>query len=166
MEHIDYGRVTKDRAEAEAYADELAGMLTEKGFVTAEERKILPENLLADYICSDFAAFLSSAEEMAREIPFTMALPGEYREKLGLSAENSELTAVQGVMDCVFRKGGRLYLLDFKSDRADTELACYSEKYRVQLSIYACACERALGRRPDRVLLYYLRYGKAVEMRL
>ena len=121
---------------------------------------------MAEYIRSDFAAFLAGAEEMAREIPFTMTLPGKYLEKLGIAGENASSTAVQGVMDCVFRKDGRLYLLDFKSDRTEEELTDYSEKYRIQLEIYADACERALGRRPDRVLLYYLRYGKAVELRL
>jgi len=166
MEHLDYGKVTKDRAQAEKYAQELADGLVNRGFMTAEERKLLPEALLADYICSDFAAFAAQAEEMAREIPFTMTLPRKYREVLKIRDEGDRETTVQGVMDCVFRRGGRLYLLDFKSDRTDTELTDYSEKYRIQLEIYAAACERALGQKPDRALLYYLRYGKAVSVQL
>ena len=85
----------------------------------------------------------------------------------------TEKLAVQGVIDLFFTDSeGRLILCDYKTDRltpeqlrdpaeAAKELA---SKHGKQLSYYAKALTEILGRAPDKVLIYSLHLGAALEV--
>ena len=55
-------------------------------------------------------------------------------------------------------------IVDYKSDDVPArETAGHAESYRGQMDVYALACERLLGRAPDKVTLYFLRPGVGVD---
>jgi ATP-dependent exoDNAse (exonuclease V) beta subunit len=58
-------------------------------------------------------------------------------------------TLVEGIADFAFEHGGRLTVLDFKTDRAEGETLA---RYRRQLALYAAAVARATGK-PARAVL-------------
>ena len=164
LEHMDF-RAARDAASsgnAAAYARELTERLCAEGFMTAQDALKVPEDLLTAFIRSDVARRLSEADAVFREIPFTLDLPSDLL--LGNALFEGKNTAVQGVIDCVFKDGPALVLLDYKSDTVrGGDFAGHSGKYIPQLSIYAEACRRYFGKYPDRVVLYYLKYGKIYE---
>jgi ATP-dependent helicase/nuclease subunit A len=91
------------------------------------------------------AAFkeLAGAEILARELPFVV--PWEGR-------------AVQGVIDVVYRAGGKLVVADYKTDTI-----VKPEAHAGTARIYAEAVRRALGEVPASRLVY-LRHGRIVAV--
>ena len=53
-----------------------------------------------------------------------------------------------------------LTVVDYKTNRVDSSsVPQLAEEYRLQLSIYALAVERAIGTRPDSLVLHFVRPG-------
>ncbi|HEX7902096.1 MAG TPA: UvrD-helicase domain-containing protein [Planctomycetota bacterium] len=91
------------------------------------------------------AAFkeLAGAEILARELPFVVPRDG---------------TMLEGVIDVVYRRGKKLYVGDYKTDKV-----MKPEAHALIRDVYADAARRALGE-PPTFKLIYLRQGKAVEL--
>ncbi|MBV8881028.1 MAG: UvrD-helicase domain-containing protein [Planctomycetaceae bacterium] len=85
---------------------------------------------------------LARAEILARELPFVLPR-GEQ--------------IVQGVIDVVYRSGGKTYVADYKTDTL-----LEPEKYGLIREVYSEAVRRVLRVEP-RFKLIYLRQGRAVE---
>ena len=73
-----------------------------------------------------------------------------------------EGTVVRGSIDLWFEENGEIILVDYKTDAPPV----HPDDYAPQLSIYALALERALGRRPASAWLYFLRPNLAVKVPL
>ena len=91
------------------------------------------------------------------------------------SALEGEKLLVQGVIDLFFTdENGKLVLCDYKTDYltpeeiADPSLARtkLTERHRTQLSYYAAALERICGKRPDKVVIYSLPLGQALDIEI
>ncbi|MBO4326365.1 MAG: UvrD-helicase domain-containing protein [Clostridia bacterium] len=169
LEHADFDRIKEisgDREKASAYASELTGELVKRRFISEDDAKNIPMDTLALFIRSDFARRMAEAQNIMREIPFSADYPSEvlFREP----AFSGSTTVVQGIIDCVCVKDGKVTLIDYKSDAVgipgDRDFEDHSRRYAVQLSVYSDVLRRAFGRDPDRVVLYYLRYGKEFEV--
>lgn len=85
---------------------------------------------------------LAKAEIVARELPFVLPR-GEQ--------------VVQGVIDVVYRSGGKVYVADYKTDKL-----MEPDKYGLIRDIYSEAVRRVLKVEPGFKLIY-LRQGRAVE---
>lgn len=153
MQHIDHSKdITPD------------GVKEQVRLLTAKEL-LLPT--AADHInCKAVAAFFESelgkrvieADWIKRELPFSLMLPaGRFYPEM---AQDEERIFVQGVIDCLFKSGDGLVLLDYKTDcyEAAQEL---SGKYQAQLDIYAEAAEQ-IFRMPVREKYIYAFTGKEV----
>lgn len=72
---------------------------------------------------------------------------------------------LQGAVDLWFRDaGGRLVLVDYKTDRLLDPAKL--DEYRTQLRLYGLAVERATGQAPDEAWLYLLREDRAERVPL
>ena len=146
------------------------------GFLAKETRDLVNLDELELFRASSLLDEMLSASWMRRELRFNMIMPAsnfttnaEHKERL-----KDQTVLVQGVMDCAFvTKTGELVLLDYKTDRlrgapdaSDAEIGAFVDRHRDQLRYYAIAIEKMLGRMPDRVLLYPLCLGRAVEVAL
>jgi ATP-dependent helicase/nuclease subunit A len=91
------------------------------------------------------AAFrdLAASEILARELPFFIPRDGGI---------------VQGVIDVVFRRGGILYVGDYKTDKM-----IEPAEYRLIRDVYSEAARRVFQVEP-RFTLIYLRHGRAVDV--
>ena len=73
---------------------------------------------------------------------------------------------IQGIIDCVFEKDGRVYLLDYKTDRNLTpeRRALLDEEYSRQVGAYMRAYSLLNGRDVDEAYICYLSNGSFVRV--
>jgi ATP-dependent helicase/nuclease subunit A len=149
--------------------------LTARGFIPSRIASLVNIKQLTAFFKSEFYASLANAREMRREQRFNIMLPAAvFSEKPDTSAAlDGEKLLVQGVIDLFFTDAdGKLILCDYKTDYltpeeiADPSLAKakLTERHRTQLSYYAAALERICGKRPDKVVIYSLPLGQAVDI--
>jgi ATP-dependent helicase/nuclease subunit A len=97
-------------------------------------------------------AELRSARILGREVPLLMAWDGQIME---------------GVIDLIYEKKGKLYLADYKTDRVERkDLPRLGEMYRLQAEIYSEAARRSLGRPVAGFKLLFLRLGEGFDIAL
>ena len=77
-----------------------------------------------------------------------------------------ETVVLQGAVDCMFEEEGKLWIVDFKTDRvfSEEEIHSRAEVYRPQLEAYSIALEQVLEKKVVRRVLYFLPAGKAKEV--
>ena len=71
---------------------------------------------------------------------------------------------VQGVIDCYFREGDHIVLVDYKSNRGSEDASKMKEMYQEQIRLYRIALEQATGLSVAEAYLYMLRAGKTIEI--
>jgi len=100
--------------------------------------------VLRSFLGSPAARELGAAEILGRELPFVFAEGG---------------TVVRGVIDLVYRKGGRMVVADYKSEPVEPEaLSRLREKHRRQGEDYCAAVQRAWGCAEVDFRLLFLRH--------
>ncbi|MBR6708947.1 MAG: helicase-exonuclease AddAB subunit AddA [Clostridia bacterium] len=165
LQFCDFSRAAHEGIAAEAER------LIAQGFITERMASLLRTEELERFFHGEFYASVSRARWSMRDQRFHLFLPAarftddpEYAALLG-----DEQIFVQGVIDLCFETDdGRLVLCDYKTDRlprgkAEAE-ALLRERHGSQLAYYAEACRALFGRSPDRVCLYALAMGEAVEL--
>lgn len=156
MQHID---LTGDLSPASVKEQALA----------LEMRQLLPPGqaaqvepaLVSGFFTSSLGQRLLKAKEVWRELPFSLLLPAEkfYPDLTGCG----EQIFVQGIIDCLFAEDDGLVLLDYKTDAVTSE-AELAAKYVAQLSMYAVAIERILGRPVKEQYIYAFRLGREIKL--
>jgi ATP-dependent exoDNAse (exonuclease V) beta subunit len=95
---------------------------------------------------------LANATRIEREFDFLLAVQG---------------VVVRGQIDLWFEEGGRLEIVDYKTDDVPVDAASRrAQDYALQLRVYAMAIERLTGRAADRAWLHFLRPNVVVEVDL
>ena len=170
MQFCDFANLQANGAEAEL------ARLMERQFLSQEDGALVRLEEIRAFARSPMLAMLTEGgSRLYRELRFNVRLPaaaftedGEKRAALA-----GEMLLVQGVMDAVLcRADGSVWLIDYKTDRLtheerqDARAAARKlcSRHGVQLSYYAAACREMFGRLPDRVLIYSLPLGDAVEL--
>ena len=104
-------------------------------------------SVLEGFVLSPACRTLASSEILGREIPFVFPHEG---------------MVVRGSIDLLCRRGGRLCVVDYKTDSSQKGKG---ELYRRQGSAYAEAVLQALGEKPD-FYLAHLRDGRLEEIQV
>lgn len=109
-----------------------------------EEASPEARTLAGTFLESDLARRMREADRVEREFDFLLELDG---------------VLLRGQIDLWFQHQGRLVIVDYKTDQHldDARLTAYG----VQISFYALALERLLGRPVDEAWLFSLRQGAA-----
>jgi ATP-dependent helicase/nuclease subunit A len=147
------------------------------------EMKFLPTNTSELIRCKEIAKFVATkffntiltAKKVYREFRFNVFLPAE--DFTDIADQKSQFAdrkiLVQGVIDlCLVDSNDNLILCDYKTDRLsidalnDRQLAkqFLSERHAQQLKYYAQAIELIMGRKPDKIYIYSLAFGDAIEI--
>ncbi|MDD2956820.1 MAG: PD-(D/E)XK nuclease family protein [Oscillospiraceae bacterium] len=125
--------------------------LTSAGRMTADQRKIIPDQWLAGFFKSDLGQRAMQSERCKREYSFNLRLHGGREELL------------QGVIDLCFVENGQWVLADYKTDRAQDE-ETLTRRYAAQLQYYAAALEKITGVEVRQIYLFALRAERAYEI--
>ena len=171
LQFCDFSKVEKN-----GVVKELERLIAEK-FLSPDTRDLVRINELERFFKSDFYRSLRGATEMRRETRFHLFLPAaDFTRRWWLALElDEEKLAVQGVIDLFYYDAeGKLILCDYKTDRLSTEelrdprLAAQKlkERHGEQLSYYARALEEICGKHPDKILIYSLPLGEALEIEI
>lgn len=148
-----------DTAADEAETARQLGILTEHNFLDARERQAVEAFIpqLAAYALSPLAEAIRRAEHEGRafrELPFTFRYRGSAEESL-----------VQGMIDLWFSENDKIFLIDFKSDRLPEDEASarrlLSERYLIQLRLYALALEAGTGKKLAEAAVWSVRLGQS-----
>jgi ATP-dependent helicase/nuclease subunit A len=137
-------------------AENLAG----NGKMDEIEAELL--EMLRAFTASEPYRELQRATILGREVPFIMPWPA-------LSAHHSALSTqhclMEGVIDVVYRRDGKIHLADYKTDRVqDSEVAARAAAYGEQARIYREAVSQCLGMTDVGVQVIFVRNGKAVSV--
>ena len=137
--------------------------LEEREFLTPEEAEAVDPEKIRQFFASGIGERIQRAEKVWRE--FRFSLLSDIRELLP-GEEAEEKVLLQGVIDCFFLEEGELVLVDYKTDRVETddEIQSRAEHYRRQLETYADALRRIFGLPVKEKLLYFLYPEKAVKL--
>lgn len=156
--------------------------LVERRIMTAEQAAAIDAENIARLLISPLGELLRQADWVKREMPFSYGLPAaEASPQLGgmetldtdptgtatIRELDGETVLIQGIVDCLFAAGGKVYLLDYKSDRVLEHrggTAALTESYRFQLELYAKAVEAITGTAVDEKWLYFFDGGQAVKL--
>lgn len=168
LQFCDFARAEKEGVDAELQR------LTEAGFLPETAADEVRKDELEALFGSRFYAELRTAAEIHRETRFNIFLPARdfTKDPAFKAAVGDEKLLVQGVIDLFFKDAaGRLTLCDYKTDRLTPAeqkdpkkaAAFLFARHGEQLNYYKEALLALCGRYPDRVLIYSLPLGEAVE---
>ncbi|MDR1563512.1 MAG: helicase-exonuclease AddAB subunit AddA [Oscillospiraceae bacterium] len=132
--------------------------LIEQGYLTAAEGASIKTEQVDSFFNSPLARDMQSAEAIFREIRFTSELPVST---VLPEVQTDEKLILQGVADCVYKKDGKLYIVDYKTNRVKDgqELLAH---YGKQLSLYKAAIEERFGLPVAGCFIYSFYLGAAV----
>lgn len=144
-------------------------MLNQREILDQEQINCLEPSQLAHFLNSQLGERLFSAEQILREIPFTLTFPSEDQGNI----------LVQGVIDVVIisrneHQAIHAEILDYKTDSFQTTDRMENsetnpeqvlrERYALQLTIYALAIERLLKINVSRCTLYSFSLGCEISI--
>ena len=164
------------RAEKNGVKSELERLIHEK-YLSPETKAAVRTNELELFFKRSFYKSLMSAKELYRETRFNIFLSADTFTSDAAFAEQlrDEKLLVQGVIDLFYTDAdGKLVLCDYKTDRLSPEelrdpsaaARKLMARHGQQLSYYAMALAEICGKVPDRILIYSLPLGEAVEVDL
>ncbi len=164
-----------DMARAERGVREEIARLVEARFIPAGVAELVNVRQLERFFAGELYASLKEAKRVFREQRFNILLPAERftADPDRAASLAGEKLLVQGVIDLLFIDANdRIVLCDYKTDYlTPDELADESaakkklfDRHGQQLGYYSDAVEQLLGKRPDRVCLYSLPLGKALDV--
>ncbi|MBE6575584.1 MAG: helicase-exonuclease AddAB subunit AddA [Ruminococcaceae bacterium] len=169
LQFCDFSRISAPIPES---IDRETQRLLEKGFITARMAELLHRDELAAFFAGPLYAELCAARWTLRERRFHLHFPAaRFTQDAELSdALKEQQILVQGVIDLCFEStDGRLVLCDYKTDRLPHDRAeahrILADRHSGQLGYYAEACRVLFGREPDRICLWSLALGEAVELK-
>jgi len=131
--------------------------------LTGEQREAIDVKAIAAFFTSPLGRRVLKAEQVKREVPFTLALPaGDVFADLAGNCDEKVL--VQGVIDCLINEEDGFVILDFKNDAAEPDrIEEIVNRYREQLNLYSMAVERIFHRPVKERYLYLFAAGCAVK---
>ena len=163
-----------ENAEKNGVKGELS-RLVENKFIAPQVAELINLKQIEKFFESEFYLTLKNAKKTYREQRFNILLPAShFTQDTEFKAEvEQEEILVQGVIDLFFEdKSGNIILCDYKTDYLTPEelrdetlvIEKMKNRHGKQLEYYAMAIERFLGKSPDKILIYSLPFGEAVEI--
>lgn len=173
LQFCDFSRITPDYR---TIKEEIARLIEQK-YIPAESANLIRISEVSRFVATEFYQKIVKAQEIYREFRFNVFLPAvDFTDNSQLKEELSQNEImVQGVIDlCFTDECGKLILCDYKTDRIpkdflddkDLITSYLSDRHSQQLTYYAKAIEKIMGKRPDNIYIYSLCYGDALEIQL
>jgi ATP-dependent helicase/nuclease subunit A len=159
MQHLNL----RESLTAERIRGQIRNMVSRELLSEEQAQAVDPANL-ARFFAGPLGQRLLNSSEVRREIPFSLALPAGtiYPD---LEQALTEKVLVQGMIDCLFREGEDLVLLDWKTDQVTSNgQEAIILRYTGQLELYAYASEKILRRKVKEKYLFLLLSGLEVKI--
>ena len=157
MQHLDLSLCREE----DGVRSEVARLLARR-LLSEEQAAAVDAAAVAALMRGAYGQRMLRARSLHREFKFSLLW--DIEELTGEPAQGEE-TLFQGVIDCWWEEAQGLVLLDFKTDRLTSggEVA-RAEAYRRQLTLYARALTRILGKPVAEKAVYFFATGKAAVL--
>lgn len=155
MQYADYALAAKDpQAEKER--------LERLGILSSKQAKGIDLQQISRFFESSLAKRILSSKKVMREKKFTIEVPiSEIYQ--GFEQFSDEMMMIQGIADCAFLEDGELVVVDYKTDRLQSE-ELFREKYTAQVMLYKKALSLCTGYKVKQTLLYSFHLGKEIQV--
>ncbi|MDQ0351727.1 ATP-dependent helicase/nuclease subunit A [Alkalibacillus filiformis] len=163
MQHLPF-----DRDWDQASLEEFVSGLVFKEILTDEEAEVIDYDAILHLFDTKAGQLLNVAEDVRRELPFTMEL--KVKEVYpDWQDDTNESVLIQGVIDCLMNVEGKWYLVDYKTDTIvgdvnDKQVDRLANRYEVQVDLYRRAVESIWGVELSGVYLYFFDRALVIEM--
>ena len=97
-----------------------------------------------------------------KEAPFVMGIPAREANS---EYDSDERILVQGIIDAYFEEEDGIVLVDYKTDRTESEQELI-DHYRRQMELYAYALEHGTGKKVKEIYLYSFSLNKEISIAL
>jgi ATP-dependent helicase/nuclease subunit A len=112
---------------------------------------------ISNFFNSDIGKKAVLAQEIYRELPFSFFVDAK---STGIF-DSSEKILIQGIIDLLFKFNGKWFLVDYKTDRNNTD-EYFRQEYKEQIKYYVKAVETIANVKVDAQYLYLLGAGRLV----
>ncbi|MBG9818946.1 ATP-dependent helicase [Bacillus safensis] len=140
---------------------QLLDSLQQRDLLTNEQVQSIDQEGITAFFSTSIGQKLQKADWVKREVSFSMVLP--VKEVYSHIDAEGEPVLIQGMIDCLFETDGKLYLLDYKTDRVQGRYTgglkaaapILKKRYETQIALYAKAVERLTNRTLEEKILYF-----------
>ena len=162
MEFVDFKKAVNEAGECDrVYIDERAETLRVNNAISEQVFKALDLRKIYAFFETEIglrACAAARAGLLSKEKPFTLR-----------TEHNGKSVLVQGIIDCYFRDGDELVLLDYKSNRLsykdrEADIERIREEYLEQINLYRRALEEGTGLSVKEAYLYLLDKSITISM--
>lgn len=155
MQHVDL-----TTSVTEVSVREQIAKLVQMELLTHEQAEAIDISSVVAFFDTEIGKRLCTADEVYREVPFSLALPA--KEVYGDGVGEGRNVLVQGVIDCLFADEKGLVLIDFKTDTVTNRFAggwreakqVIISRYETQMQLYRRAVEQIWKINVDECYLY------------
>jgi len=154
MQFIDYEKCTS----LEGINEEIS-RLENMRILTNKQAQAVPVWKILKLFTSETGKMILTADEVRREFKFSMLVKaGEFFDAAG-----DDEILLQGVTDCIVKKSGKSYIIDYKTDKVnDDTVMDRAEFYRGQIEAYKKAIGEISGIKPEKAGLYFFAIDKII----
>ncbi|MEH7201327.1 helicase-exonuclease AddAB subunit AddA [Bacillus safensis] len=158
MQHI---VLPSDEPYDDSRIQQLLDSLQQRDLLTNDQVQSIDQEGIAAFFSTSIGQKLRKADWVKREVSFSMVLP--VKEVYSHIDAEGEPVLIQGMIDCLFETDGKLYLLDYKTDRVqgrftdglEAAVPILKKRYETQIALYAKAVERLTNRTLEEKILYF-----------
>ena len=144
--------------------EEELSRLYEWQFISEREYDSLNINALKTFFSSEIFTRIRNSATVKREMRFLTEIPAtKINPSLDKKFDN-EMVIIQGAVDVCFTEPEGIVILDFKTDRVQSEEALI-EAYAEQLNIYAKACEKIFEMPVKEKIIYSFELSKEIKIK-
>lgn len=156
MQHLDFERDLSN----EGIAQQIAEMLTAQ-VISPEHAKIVSRRTqaIANFFNTDVGKKAVLAQELYRELPFSFFVAASSTKVFA----GEDKILIQGIIDLLFKHDGRWYLVDYKTDKNNSD-DYFRQHYRQQIRYYVQAVQSIAKIQIDEHYLYLLGAGRLVKI--
>ena len=123
-------------------------------------RELLNETSIEKFIQSPLADRILESDEVFREKDFLV--PYNAGKALGNETFSNDEIIIQGIMDCIIRKGDKITVIDYKTDHIKT-MADLKNRYEKQLELYRYGAKHLFKTENVKCILYSFHLNDFIE---
>ncbi len=135
--------------------------LVEWQYITQEQGECADVPAIEQFFDSDLFNRIKNSNSVNREMRFLSEFPASVVYNDVAKRHKDTPVIVQGAVDLCFAEDDGIVVVDFKTDRVNSEEEL-KELYSEQLNIYALACERLFSKKVKQKIIYSFALSKEI----
>ena len=151
-----------DYTAAEVNPSSEADRLVEMGLLAQEESASLNLEQIRQFFSSELYRRMKNSDNVRREQKFLIKKSDAALDDERLMGYNNS-SMLQGIADCMFDEADGIVIIDYKTDRVDSE-GVLVKRYDLQLRLYSAALGRIFGKPVKEAYLYSFALGRAIRI--